>query len=161
MTLTLTFGALSLTLGNRYSSPFSESNYPRQRIEVPSFSRSLAGSVIGEALSYEAPHTWTVGALLKRADADKLKRMYSLWLLTRPLQYLSLDDKIDPIYELGASTAARTRGLATGATATLDASGLVYFSRFNVMFVDAPEFAKNGAWIACQFQLLEGAKTTP
>jgi len=161
VTLSIAFGALSLTLGNRFNSPFSETNYPRQRIEVPSFSRSLAGSVVAQSASYEAPHTWSVGVRLRLADADKLKRMYSLWLLTRPFQYLILNDFIDPIYEPGPALGNRTRGLATAAIATLDASGLKYLASFNVLFVDTPEFAKNGAWVRCQFQLIEGIKTTP
>jgi len=161
MTLALTFNTISLTLGNRFTSPFSETNYPRQRIEVPTFSRSFAGSVIAESIPYESPHTWTVGARFKQIDADRLKQIYSLWLLTRPFQYLILDDFIDFIYEPGVSLISRTRALAAGQIATLDGAGLKYKARFNALFVDPPEFAKDGAWITCQFQLIEGIKTTP
>lgn len=161
MTMTLTFNALSLTLGNRFNSPFTSTNYPRIRVNVPSFSRSFNGSVLADSIPYEAPHIWTVGVRLRPAEADKLRRMYSLWMLTRPFQYLLLDDKVDPIYEPGVAIANRTRAIVSGTAATVDASGLRYFSRFNALFTDTPEFSKDGAWVRCQFQLTEGVKLAP
>jgi hypothetical protein len=161
MTLILTRGSLSLTLGNPFLSPFTEGNFPRTRIDVPAFTRSFAGAVVADAVPYESPHTWGVGCKLRHSDAATLRRIYSLWLNTRPFGYITLDDNTERIYEAGALAGDRTRALAAGASVAIDASGLSYFARFNVLFVDPPEFAQDGAWVRCQFQLLEGAKTTP
>ena len=160
-TLTLAFGNLSLILGDRYLSPFTSTNYPRIRESGPSFTRSLSGSVIASALSYESPHLWPVGVRLTQLNAAKLEQMYSLWLLTRPLTYLTLEDRVQRIYEPGLTAGNRTRALVGGTTAILDSNGLNYLARFNTTFFDTPEFSADGAWVRCQFQLIEGAKTTP
>ncbi len=161
MTLILSFNSLAVTIGNRFTSPFINGNYPRRRLDPPQSKQSLAGTVIVELAAYEGIHIWPIAVRLRKLEAEKLKRIHSMWLLNRPLKYLTLQDYIDSIYEPGLTAANRTRAIADGASVAVDASGISYFSSFNVLFSNTPEFLKDGAWVKCQFQLKEGEKTTP
>lgn len=154
-TLTLSLGTLSLTLGVPGQTPFADGNYPREQINGPSFTRSVAGAIAQEGSFFEPPHTWSINAYLLPTDAEILDKMYALFVGQKPFQWLTVADKIRLFNEVGS---ARTRPLAPDAMATV-ADGLVsYYAQFNAYFVDAPKFVREGKRVRVACQLMEAEK---
>lgn len=152
--ITLSIGTMTLTLGVPSVTPWSESSYPRERIDGPQFSRSAFGSVIQEGTFYTPPHSWSLGFRCRTADRQKIKRMYDYWLENGG--YVRIDDEVEPVNET-----TRTRALVPSTTETTVDGMVEYYSRFDAYFVAEPKFSQDGAWITVSCQFTEGTKVAP
>lgn len=159
--LTLIYAPLTVSLTR-----FSDSTWPRRRIETPEISRTAWGTPNERGTSYEPPHLWQVSALVSDvratvADfsvADQLEAMYNRWQVTG-------GDIVLHDYTRDISEAVQTRALATGGTVrTLGTSPnqtVRYPAQFNVRFsgeLTLERRTSTGSELLATFQLVETTK---
>jgi hypothetical protein len=146
--LIFTAYGLSATL-----SRFTNGNYPRERLDPPTISRSQNGTPLRRGTSYEAPHLWQVAAIVDATTALALQSIHDLYQLSPGA--IVLDDLIRPYTEPGP----RSRALATGApAASVVGSNVRYFARFNAEFQGALAVVEKGRWFEVSCQLVETTK---
>ena len=156
--LTLVYAGITVSLTR-----FSDSTWPRRRIETPELSRTAWGTPNERGTAYEAPHLWQVSAKVSdvRANpsafsqADNLEAIYNRWQLTG-------GDIILHDYTRDYSEPSpRTRALATGGTVVTVAGTVRYPAQFRVRFqgeMGLTRQTSTGASVLATFQMLESTK---
>ena len=143
---------------------FTAFNWPRTRIETPEINRNAFGTPSERGFSFEPPHIWTVGIVLRDrdsltveattfSDAEKLDALYSVWQIHGG--DIILHDYTRYFFE----EAPRTRALAAGAAELVDDGVVRYFAQFNVRFQDAlTKTIQTDFDVAFDFTLVETTK---
>lgn len=155
-TIILTSGAFALTFGAS-GARFTNASFPREKVGGPSLSYSSYGSPIREGTFYEPKHIWNLEALLDANNLLILDRLYSAWLLSRPVPNIVLTDLTRRISE----PSPRTRSLASGTVESASGAIVSYFANFNAEFSQEPKYSKEGKFVRAQVQLMETVKTAP
>lgn len=158
--LRLEIGGLSLSLGIPGVSPFSETSFPRERIDGPTLNYSIRGNSVEEGTAYEPKHIWQLDVILDESSLETLNTMYDYFLLTKPRPEVVIHDYVKKVREPGP----RTRGLADGASSSAlpnPIGWIAYYGKFQGRFTKDPKIAEEGAFYKVSFQIQETGKTEP
>lgn len=146
--LRLTLGSLSVKIWR-----FQDEKYPRILPDSKT-ERSAYGTLTGYGLAYEDPHLWTVNALVSKAEAETLQRIYGKQqALKRQKQDPSI--LLDDTTWIFSEDPPRTRALVAGTTEEIDGDGTKYFARYYAWITSPPQFQASGADIKVSFGMEE------
>jgi hypothetical protein len=156
--LTLVYGGVTVNLRQ-----FSETNWPRRRIDTPTQERTAFGTPVERGTAFEPPHLWQVSAAVSDrretaasfSDLDNLEGIYNRW------QIIGGDIILHDYSRDFSEPSPRTRPLATGGAAVTVGAMVRYPAQFRVRFqgeLTLNRQSSTGLTVLVGFQLIEGIK---
>lgn len=140
---------------------FTGTDLPRVPISTGQVTYAATGTAIGNGVSYEPKHLWTINALCTPDECDRLQLIWIEHDRLRRAQTYSDIWIIDRTEEF-AERVPRTRAIAPDATERLfpaiASTHAFYYAKFAAWMPEAPKLRQEGKYRAVELTLYESDK---
>lgn len=152
MSLKLTLGTLSVTFDK-----FTNTDYPRIKVNPATVEYSAAGTVALGGAHFESKHLWNFQAFCDRTQRNLIEAIACESDYRRRSQLLDADILLEDTTAVFIERAPQTRA-NVGIVDTIDGGFLVFDAIFKVIMTDVPKFTVSGRLDILSLTLAETIK---